>query len=79
MTDPLDYAEDFPHLDLSVLTARQLEVVVMRYCGGMKWRAIAAAAGCSMRTVRKAHDRALRKVTPQLSHCSERSDNGQGQ
>jgi len=62
VTLPPDYQEDFPHFDLSVLTQKQLCVIVMRYRDGWSERQIARHEMISRRSVRTHHQRALGKL-----------------
>jgi len=56
-------SDQFPHFDLSCLTAKQLDVLEMRYCGGLSWRKIAAFEGCCQTAIRYRNRRALRTIT----------------
>ena len=62
--DPLlpDYQLDFPTFDLSVLTQKQLDVIVMRYRGGLSWRKIARFEGVTHAAIRYRHRWAMRKL-----------------
>jgi DNA-directed RNA polymerase specialized sigma24 family protein len=60
------YQMEFPRFDLSRLTQKQLDVVVMRYVGGLSWRKIAALEGVKQVSVRDRHDLAMRKLTRQF-------------
>jgi len=66
---PLDVAEDFPTFDLTVLTQKQLDVLVMRYRGGLSWRKIAAFEGVYHYAIQKRHNAALRKLCRQINTC----------
>jgi len=49
-----------------VLTQKQLDVLVMRYRGGLSWRKIAAFEGCSSHTaIRNRHRLLVAKLTKQ--------------
>jgi DNA-directed RNA polymerase specialized sigma24 family protein len=66
----LEYAlevrmESFPHFDLTILTRKQLDVLVMRYRGGLSWRKIAAFEGVSDYAVRCRHAGASKKLRQQ--------------
>lgn len=50
----------FPHFDLSVLSAKQLAVVEMRFCGGLSFRKIAAFEGVTCTPVVNRYQRAMR-------------------
>ena len=67
MTLPLDYQEDFPHFDLSVLTQKQLDVLVMRYRGGLSYRQMAAFEGVSHPAMWQRHWWAMRKLQRQIA------------
>ena len=62
--DPLlsGYQADFPQFDLSCLTQKQLDVIVMRYRGGLSWRKIAAFEGVDFSSIRDRHRCAIRKL-----------------
>jgi len=53
---------DFPSIDLSVLTARQREVIEMRYSCCLSQREVAEFLGISRRSVRGRHDRAIQRL-----------------
>ena len=55
-TDP------FPHIDLSVLTPRQREVVEMRYDSCLSFRAIAMLLDLDVKTVWEHHEAAIRRL-----------------
>ena len=57
----------FPTIDLSVLTPWQREVVEMRYCSNMSWRAIAILLGISHQTVMEHHSAALRRLRQSIN------------
>lgn len=48
---PTSLAEQFPRFDLEVLSAKQLAVVEMRFCGGLSFRKIAAFEGVTHQAV----------------------------
>ena len=60
----------FGSFDLTVLTRKQLDVLVMRYCGMLSWRKIADFEGVTHRAVRKRHTLALSKLKRQKVHTS---------
>lgn len=62
--DPLlpDYQLDFPRFDLSCLTQKQLEVIVMRYRGGLSWRRIARFEGVCHQSICDRHSIAIAKL-----------------
>lgn len=60
----------FPTIDLSVLTPRQREVVEMRYCSNLSWRAIATLLCIDQTTVREHHEAALAKLRCRYPHTS---------
>ena len=62
--------EDFPNVDLSVLTPRQYEVIDMMYACRCSERAIAEFLGISRRSVRVYHNRALRRLAESMSPTS---------
>lgn len=72
MTDELLHGDDsaFPHIDLSVLTARQREVIEMRYSCCLSWAAMAMFLHLSIRGVRGRHDRAILKLRESNAHTS---------
>ena len=54
--------DDFPSIDLSVLTARQREVIEMHYSSCLSFAGIAMFLGVSKSTVQVHHNRALGKL-----------------
>ena len=53
---------DFPSIDLSVLTARQRMVVVLRYYDNWTNLEIANAIGITVRNVERCHRRAIARL-----------------
>jgi hypothetical protein len=64
--------EDFPGFDLTVLTPKQLDVLVMRYRGMLSWRKIAAFEGVTQYAIRCRHDQAMTKLRDQILHISRK-------
>jgi DNA-binding CsgD family transcriptional regulator len=64
------HAESFPSFDLSVLTPKQLDVLVMRYRGLLSFRKIAAFEGVWPNAIVDRHAAALRKLKAQLPYHS---------
>jgi hypothetical protein len=60
----------FGSFDLTVLTRKQLDVLVMRYCGMLSWRRIAEFEHVSKWAVRDRHQRALQALQSQNQHTS---------
>ena len=55
-------SDDFPSIDLSVLTARQREVIEMHYSCRLSFGCIAAFLGIGKSSVQVHHTRALAKL-----------------
>ena len=53
---------DFPNIDLSVLTARQREVIEMHYSSCLSFGAIALFLHCTLGAVKQCHRRAIRTL-----------------
>lgn len=62
--------EDFPSIDLSVLTRRQYEVIDMLYACRCSERAVSEFLGISRRSVRTYHQRALKRLAECMSPTS---------
>ena len=60
------YQADFPNFDLSRLTQKQLNVVVMRYIGGLSWRRMAQFEGVKQVSIRNRHELAMKKLMRQF-------------
>ena len=58
-------ADSFPSFDLTQLTVRQFNVLVMRYRGDMRWSDIARAEGVSRQAICDRHERALARLQAQ--------------
>lgn len=63
-----DEEDDFPTVDLSVLTERQREVVLMRYRGDLSYREIGAFLSLNHVVVWRHHARALTKIERQMGN-----------
>ena len=55
-------ASELPHIDLSVLTERQRDVIEMHYCSGLSFFAIGEFLCIKKSTVQEHHDRAISKL-----------------
>ena len=55
-------SEEFPNIDLSVLTARQREVIEMHYSSCLSFGAIALFLGSNYDAVKQCHRRAVRTL-----------------
>ena len=66
-------AESFPSFDLTVLTRKQLDVLVMRYRGDLSWRKIAAFEGVSFQAICFRHKGAQMKLQMQILDTSRLS------
>lgn len=70
--------ESFPHFDLTVLTEKQLNVLVMRYRGLLSWRKIAQFDGVHFTSIVERHDAAVAKLQRQIKKYPYDSRKGRG-
>lgn len=70
LIEAMRHCDTFTSFDLTVLTRKQLEVVVMRYCGGLSFRKIASFEGVNVSSIRDRHRLALAKLCTQIPHTS---------
>ena len=64
-------ASELPHIDLSVLTERQRDVIEMHYCSGLSFFAIGEFLCIKKSTVQEHHDRAISKLLDAMSYGAD--------
>jgi len=65
-------AESFPNFDLTVLTRKQLDMLVMRYRGDLSWTKIARFEGVRYQSIQDRHKCAMGKLQAQIPVVSSK-------